>query len=422
MFTGPNIITDGLVLYLDAANKKSLADVPATNLNTYSEDFTQGAYNQVSVSKNVNSDITPFNNTNSTLVSRVSTTANSYITKFVIPSPTQRQYTLSVYAKLGTVSTNFGLRCQGSYPDRGDALFNLSTGTLIGVANGGANTSTTGTILSVGNGWYRCSVTTNFPVATPNIYFVCSPTSLNSITGFEGQDGALSNCYIYGVQLETGPTATTYIPTTSTIASRVPPWSDVSRRGNTGTLINGPTYDSSNGGSLVFDGIDDYVSVPSLANTAFPQDTGTISIWYNIDSGSALGSPIFDGFDNSKDHIFIRRGSSFVLQVAFNYNILPTSYVYVSNHNISMNAWHNIAVTYVTGTSSQVKVYIDGVLVNTGTISYSDWRPSGQFVGFGMTAGNSGKGKGSIIKIYNKALTGQEVLQNYNATKSRFNL
>ena len=52
-------------------------------------------------------------------------------------------------------------------------------------------------------------------------------------------------------------------------------WIDLSGRGNTGTLINGPTYSSANGRSIVFDGVNDYVSgsIPTI-------DTWTMSIWY----------------------------------------------------------------------------------------------------------------------------------------------
>ena len=43
-------------------------------------------------------------------------------------------------------------------------------------------------------------------------------------------------------------------------------WTDLSGRGNTGTLTNGPTYSSANGGSIVFDGTNDYVVVNNNAS------------------------------------------------------------------------------------------------------------------------------------------------------------
>ena len=202
-------------------------------------------------------------------------------------------------------------------------------------------------------------------------------------------------------------------------------WFDKSGYGNNGTLVNGPTFSSENGGSIVFDGTNDYVNVPSLVNTAFPQDTGTISIWYNIDSTgqSATVPPIFDGYD-TRNHIFIRRSSDpllYTIQISF--QDVSTAYRYTYNHLYTFDAWHNIVVTYITGTSSSGKVYIDGILVNSGTISDSAWRPTQQFVGIGsIYATDTTKGKGNNLMIYNRALSAEEVLQNYNATKGRFNL
>ncbi len=200
-------------------------------------------------------------------------------------------------------------------------------------------------------------------------------------------------------------------------------WYDKSGYGNNGTLVNGPTFNSGNGGSLVFDGVNDYVNVPSLVNTSFPQDTGTISIWYNIDSTGQIvtAPPIFDSFDY-RNHIFIRRSSNplYTIQIAFQD---ASVYRYVYSHLYTLDVWHNITVTYITGVSNSVRLYIDGILVNSGTISDSAWRPSQQFVGIGsIYATDTAKGRGGILQIYNKTLSAQEVLQNYNATKSRYNL
>ena len=203
-------------------------------------------------------------------------------------------------------------------------------------------------------------------------------------------------------------------------------WTDLSGNGNNGTLVNGPSYSSTDGGSIGFDGSNDYVSAPSLANTAFPQDTGTIAIWYNIDSTGQTASlpPIFDGFDGTRNHIFIRRYNNpiYTIQIGFNYIPLNgLSYVYVSNHLFTLDAWHNIVVTYTAGISSSVKVYIDGGLVNSGTISDSAWRPTGQFVGFGSpTQQETTKGKGGAIQVYNRVLSATEILQNYYAGLQRF--
>ncbi len=51
-------------------------------------------------------------------------------------------------------------------------------------------------------------------------------------------------------------------------------WKDTSGNGHIGTLTNGPTYDSANGGTIVFDGVDDYVS--TNYNTALTDFTGSL--------------------------------------------------------------------------------------------------------------------------------------------------
>ena len=51
-------------------------------------------------------------------------------------------------------------------------------------------------------------------------------------------------------------------------------WNDLSRSGNTGTLTNGPTYNSSNGGSIVFDGSNDFIEGTITVPTSF-----TFNVW-----------------------------------------------------------------------------------------------------------------------------------------------
>ena len=209
-------------------------------------------------------------------------------------------------------------------------------------------------------------------------------------------------------------------------------WNDLTANFNNGTLTNGPAFDSGNGGSIMFDGTDDFVSVTSLSNTNFPQEQGTVSIWYNIKSDNGVinkdDKGIFDWYDASRNHIFIRNypfqpsGPNFVIQIALQSTLLPSGYIYMTRQNITVDEWHNIVVTYVCGSSSSVKVYIDGNLVISGVMSDSSWRPDGQFVGFGSNNQRCMQGKGSILKIYDRSITSSEVLQNYNTTKTRFGL
>lgn len=123
---------------------------------------------------------------------------------------TSNIYTVSIYAKLGVLGTNIGVRCVGVYPNRGDGLFNLSTGTLIGVSDGGTNTSTSGTITSVGNGWYRCTVTTTFTTLT-TVSAQYGPNNTTDVSTWEAATfGPLNNVYIWGAQLVVGSTVLPY--------------------------------------------------------------------------------------------------------------------------------------------------------------------------------------------------------------------
>jgi hypothetical protein len=200
-------------------------------------------------------------------------------------------------------------------------------------------------------------------------------------------------------------------------------WFDKSGRGNNGTLTNGPTFDSGNGGSIVFDGVDDYVAQgTTFVNTG---DSFTFAVWFKAgtqtsSAGSILRPFIIQGGSNAAIVVeisLVREGSVDHGKVRFRVGDGTSNQ---SSQTYNDQNWH-----YAVGTStgSNTYLFIDGVLVSTG-IPGNVSSPFGVAIGGDPYLNNSRWLVGSIAtaQIYNRALSASEVLQNYNATKGRFGL
>lgn len=190
-------------------------------------------------------------------------------------------------------------------------------------------------------------------------------------------------------------------------------WTDLSGNGNNGTLTNGPTYSSANRGSIVFDGADDYVD---CGNSSSLQITvGTISVWFNATNANSGYNGII-----AKQYAW----SLFILN-----NVLIT-YDWGGNSNrstsitVGNSTWNYAAMTFTEtiGTpSNNAIIYLNGLSVLTTTVKHSF---NNQPVYIGNTALSSQYITGRIASasVYNRVLSSSEILQNYNATKGRFNL
>jgi len=193
-------------------------------------------------------------------------------------------------------------------------------------------------------------------------------------------------------------------------------WNDISGGQRNGTLINGPTFNPNNDGSIVFDGINDYV----INNTPF--NTGqniTVSAWIYRNTTGRLGI-----FTNSYPFSFLRgwyflayTNSSLALSVGSD-----QSYIISQNNTVPINSWNYVTGTITNGKTS--KLYNNGVelslVANVGSsvnIIYDQSWKVGALVSPLFDAFN---GNISLIHIYNKVLTQDEILQNYNATKNRY--
>jgi hypothetical protein len=197
-------------------------------------------------------------------------------------------------------------------------------------------------------------------------------------------------------------------------------WNDISRTGVNGTLTNGPVFNSGSGGNITFDGNNDYIDLSSATSLWTSNFTinfyiksnvlGNQFIFSNGSYGSAATNIWFDGGGLNNFAVHLRRTDG---TGAIGYNFtLPTSY----------NALGYYSVVYNTGDNT-LKLYQNSNLVENKSTSLVDpsWMPNGWRLG-NSSGWSSVSGSIYNFSIYNRALTAQEVLQNYNATKTRFGL
>jgi hypothetical protein len=87
--------------------------------------------------------------------------------------------------------------------------------------------------------------------------------------------------------------------------------------------------------------------------------------------------------------------------------------------DIADNTWKNVVLTYQSGVSNGTFIYLNGVSVLTTTITIQS-QVANLFGGAEANANQFASCQISSFNMYNRALTAQEVLQNYNTTKGRF--
>jgi len=194
-------------------------------------------------------------------------------------------------------------------------------------------------------------------------------------------------------------------------------WTDRSGNGINGTLTNGTTFSGVNGGSLFFDGSNDYIDTSLIVA---PNSPFTISSWVYLASGH--GS--YPMIASPKVHAGGGTGSFFGVNIGSNgadgFNLYLGPSIQTNNNNApSINTWHNAVAVY----ASTAKVYVNSVLLSESPSGSSAGFPEGPWIGNGSVLSNSfWKGNISQFSIYNRALSPTEIQQNFNATKSRFGL
>jgi len=203
-------------------------------------------------------------------------------------------------------------------------------------------------------------------------------------------------------------------------------WTDLSGNGNNGTLTNGPTFNSNNRGSIVFDGVNDYASLPTPSGTFYAT---SMSVWIKRNGNQANWAAVF--FDR------LTAGTSNYAGILFRGDNGATG------PNQIIFAWNNLRIA---GGQSDL-VLADNTWYMITMSVYSDWYakffvhgPSGvvsrevstyiapyTFTGLQIAKESSYtdrhfKGNMGIAMMYNRALSDAEITQNFNALRGRFGI
>jgi hypothetical protein len=178
-----------------------------------------------------------------------------------------------------------------------------------------------------------------------------------------------------------------------------------------GSLVNGTGYNNTNGGSWVFDGVDDYINVNSFADI-LPKSAYTKTAWFYMNT---YGYNIISGGDSGM-HAFWMAGTN---KLYAGHNGAWTTTV-GSTTSLALNTWYFGAVTF--NTSSGWALYLNGNLESTSASTTTFSGTGGIYIGSYNAAANLWNGRIASATIYNRVLSPTEIQQNFKAQKNRFGL
>ncbi len=413
----PRIITDGLMLALDSGNLKSYDKFE--NLFLYSEEYNQSNWIKTSSSLTTDTVVAPDGSlTAEKLIGNNGVTGRQSIYQQVNVT-SGVTYTFSVFLKqaerrYGCIWFDSANITEGAFWGAG-TYFDLQTGTIAL----GSQTK----IVAYPNGWYRLYVTAtpsftgllslNTSIGTPNNSLDGAGTAAYQYTG----DG-VSGFYIWGSQFEGGNSLTNYCKTTSSVKNRSTTWNDSRGNGNNGTLTNSPTYLNDNGGIIDFNGSTNYADITS---SALNLGVGSIELWVKSDAPTDnLNQQIFARTNTSAGTFNIFKNTTNLFQ--FSIRLTTNTQYNIGSDGTATTNWTHIVGTYdgtiqrmfVNAVQQSTTNSISGTLNISGTLAINIARQTTGTVYF--------NGKIPIVRVYNKALTAQEIQQNFNATRKRFDV
>lgn len=382
---GPSTITNGLIAQFDAANAKSFRGEPTTN--EADTDFkrtiqfhSQGAYNNAGTIISA-SEYGP--DWKRIIISNRGT--NHRIAQFpYINHPADITKTYSVeYDSQGLSGYYIKIDGYGGF-----GRINLS-----------------------GPGRAQITVPSGSGIGGTLAMFLCNDTT--------GSVPVSESIYFRNYQVEQKSYTTPFTTITRGSSSAAGGgWVDLTYTRNDGILVSNSRYETSNIGILSFEGTSSYISVPNFTSSIQSSSAFTLGLFFNMTTLDTLRGLIGTLNYSCGQNIGIVANTA---TLAF-YNDTGTCYSVDLINWVQTNKWLYAVATY-DGVTSSIYGIKDGVLTkNTGTtksgsanVFSSDFRIMGNQYPVYFTAG-----KTSGAYVYNRALTQDEILQNFNAQRSRF--
>ena len=208
-------------------------------------------------------------------------------------------------------------------------------------------------------------------------------------------------------------------------------WTDLAGENN-GTLTNGPTFSSANGGVIEFDGSDDNVDCGNQEQIQMTSAI-TVTLWLKANTVSSYTTAMAksDGSNNGWTVQLRGADDEWRFWINFGSNTLgngSNNGWYYAKYPKSWqdNGWHHFTGIW-DGANKVVKIYIDsqagsfnsGASPSSESSNFSDYDGSLKLGGQSNNA-NLFSGNISDVSIYDRAITADEVLQNYLAIRGRF--
>lgn len=195
-------------------------------------------------------------------------------------------------------------------------------------------------------------------------------------------------------------------------------WYDLSPNSYTATLTNGVGYSAANGGTLTFNGSNQYVDTNNFLNA----ESFSVSAWFRKTTAGVemIISKETNGGWPWNYRIWMN-GGQIIGDIAQTGGVNVSISSPLSSYN--NGNWYNVVFTR---NDSTLRLYVNGVEINNVPDTLTGSITNNQTVWIGLSAYLGGSydyiGDISEIMVYNAVLTGAEVLQNFDATKTRFGL